>query len=339
MDEESGNKVVLPEGDYAQYLVTKAGDIANAKIRERENKWRAFSGLAITILAVLGFANLSSIESDIESKIDFKIKQKLPSEVELYIENNRTKIVGDSLEKVTQDVASRIAFMQLYNISIELSKVDEFSTEQRDTAVGLLEKVAKNPDIVNSPEFSGPLEKIIDSFLAADQSIEIDKLESLLGERIHKSEGIVLSMVLHYGMRVTESKEIAESDVNTFSEYAKTALKSFNYPGTVMPYQLAINVKQNSNSKTKFGVGILQDVEYFEAEEVIQFLNIMDTMREGNLYTFATGQGKRAEELFSQTHELYKTEIELLREIVADIDTDSNLDSEKINKLPEMLTQ
>jgi hypothetical protein len=77
--------------------------------------------------------------------------------------------------------------------------------------------------------------------------------------------------------------------------------------GAVIPFQLAINVKINSTSKTDFALGLLQDVSHFEDEEISHFISIIDTMRTGEFYISPTGQTERIEDLFSKSYELYKS--------------------------------
>lgn len=334
-NENNNSRIVLPAGEYADYLATLAGNIADERIKSREQKWRAFMGAILTALAVLGFANLSSIEEDISSKVALSVQTKLPIEVEKYIDANRSKILGDSLQKVNAEVESRIAFMQLYNASVELSKGGGFTSDQRDTAVALIAKVAKNNEIVNSPEFAGPIENIIDAFLGADQSLYIDKIENSLEERISKSRGITLSMVQHYGMRVTGSKEIKGNDKSLFDKYAQLAAEVFKSPEAAAPFQLAINYKQNANSKTEYGLGIIQDISNFPASDRNLFIEYIDNLRSGGFYKRKTGKIERIEALFVSVYEAYKDEIETIRETSANGSNEDN----QLKQFMEMLRE
>lgn len=307
------NRIVLPEGEYAEYLATLAANIADARIKERENKWRAILGLIVTIVAVLGVTNISSIKDDLKSKIELDIKTKVPDEVAKYVDQNRSKIVGESLESVNNEVESRIAFMQLFNISLELSKGTGFTRDQRDAAVGLIEKVSKNNKIVDSPEFAGPLEKIVDAFLRADQALYIDKIESSLEERIAKSHGITLSMVQHYGMRVSGSKVVDDREKALFDKYARLAAEAFRTPEASAPYQIAIDYKVNGNKRSQFGAGVLQDVGQLSPEEQTSFLQLFDVLRNGKFYTHITGEIERIENLFKSAYSAYENEIDAIR--------------------------
>lgn len=332
MNENTDKEIVLPEGEYASYMATKAGEVADAKIREREKTWIAYIGLAVTIaglavagLAALGFLNITTmvdglVRKSVEEKIKPEVEEALPKEIEAYIKENHAEIMDGTLEEIAQNVDSVIAFVQLYHVARELEEAGVFSKDKRDLAIELLKKAARSPDIAASPEFLVALEKIIDAFAAAELWTEIDKLEDLFENHIRDSLGIVMSMILHYGKQVAGSIGIIESDVNKFNKYAIEISDAFNYPEFAAPFQLAIDVKRNKNKRTKFGEGILQDVSHYSNEETQSFLLLMDKMVEGRPVELMTGHAERTRDLFIQTHELYAHEIHELRKSVGDID-------------------
>jgi len=316
------NTIALPEGEYAEYLATLAANIADEKIRSREQKWRAFVSILITILAIFGFSNIVSIEKNLFSKLEFKISTMLPVEVENYVERNREKILGDSLEKINEEIESRIAFMQLFNISMELSdgvnEGDGFTFEQRDVALELIDKVARNKKIVDSPEFTVPVEKIVDAFLDMGESFHIDKIDKSLGPRIIRSEGISYSMAEHYGIRVTGAIEVNPREEELFQKYALILTEVFHSTGMPAAFKMALNYKKSGNTKTNYGEGIIQDLEYSDYFDKERFIEIFDFYRSEKFGSNKTGESERIEELFKNTYSAYKGEIESLRETLTD---------------------
>jgi hypothetical protein len=315
------NTIALPEGEYAEYLATLAANIADEKIRSREQKWRAIVSILITILAIFGFSNIFQIEKNLFSKMEFKLSTMLPIEVENYVERNREKILGDSLQKVNEEIESRIAFMQLYNISLELSegviKGDGFTFEQRDVALGLIDKVARNKKIVDSPEFSVPIGKIVDAFLRANESFYIDKIDKSLAPRITQSEGISYSMAEHYGTRITGAIEVNPREEKLFLKYALILTEAFQSPGMPAAFKMALNYKKEGNTKTKYGEGIIQDLKHSNQFDKEGFITTFDLYRSTEFYSEKTGENERIEELFKNTYLAYMDEIESLRETLA----------------------
>lgn len=77
---DQNKTVALPEGEYAQYLSTLAANIADERIIKRDQKWRSFMSVVITILAIFGFINISSIKSELNSNI-VSIKSEVDSDI------------------------------------------------------------------------------------------------------------------------------------------------------------------------------------------------------------------------------------------------------------------
>lgn len=327
-------KIVLPEGEYADYLATLAANIADERIAKREQKWRTITGLVITALAVLGFVNLSSIRDELAQKVDTAVQSKLPGLVANFVESNKSTIFGEPLEQVRSDLETRIAFVRLLLIAEELGRGSGFTEETRDAAVTLITIVSENSNIVSSSEFSGPLEKILDAFLRANQSFFIDQIETSLGERMLGSKGITLSMVQHYGMKISGSVRADEQDIATFQKYATAARERYDFPEATLPFELMLDFISSEMTRTSTGASLLQNASHLEPSEIQSFVGLIDILRNGEFYETITGEIERTEERFATLYDVYREEIEALR--ITTIDDPESVD---LDALLEALMQ
>ena len=307
--------IAIPEGEYANYLANLAADIADKKTRERDTRWRTISGLVVTLFALFGYTNFSSIRDTMEKRIEtveaqlnVEIDKKISEEVTAYIENNGEKIIGETIKNLKKDFESRLALLQLVIVASEMRQDDSFTNEARGTVVSLLEIVSSDHKLAGSDQFAKPLEDIVDSFLGADLESYIDDIDNKLRDRISSRQGIVGSMLHHYGLRILGAVKLDETAVARLRHYATAYADRFNSPELSAPYLLGLAFIQAGHNRDTEGEAFFEDARYWTAEEREIFVGLTSTLKNGDFYKEPTGKTKRVEKLMSRVFEAYEPE-------------------------------
>jgi len=340
-------KIVLPEGEYAQYLATLAAEIADSKAQKREGKWRSIAAAGFTLIAFFGFLNLNSIEADLDQKIEeaetrvnTNVTNLIQTEVREFITNNRETLIGRELERLQLDLDQRLALLQLVIVANDLREGDGFTHETRSAAVELLEIVSNNKSIVETAQFTKPLQDIVDAFLAADQQTFIDDIDNKLRDVVSKQPGIVQSMVNHYGFRVLGSVARDELVVEKLTYYSELISHAYNSPELAAPFLLGSAFIASNYSKDTIGEGLIDDAKHWSISERATFLDLLNTLESENFVENSTGDSTRISDLMSKVKIEYDSElVELLGES-DDFDTESSeADEEFLNEMFKLMQE
>lgn len=334
-------QIILPEGEYAKYLANLAAELADAKIHARETRWRAVVGAIISAVALLGYANLSSINGDLQGKLEIaearlsaQLDKSVGIEVKSYIDNNRAELVGDTLDKVQSDLEARLSLLQLVIAAAELRESDSFSNEARGAVVSLLQTVSQNDELVSSPQFAKPLEDIVQSFLAADQETYIDNIDDKLRNVISDKSGITASMIHHYGLRVLGAVEPHATDVGRLMHYARTASDSFNSPEDGAPYLLGLAFRQAGYQRDPVGEGIFADAGHWPSADRNEFLRLATVLRDGKFHTESTGKTDRVESLMARVFVAYGKEFSAMSKVPGSFNEEAPQIDELLDRIP-----
>lgn len=304
---------MLPEGEYAKYLAELAARIADERAKARETRWRGFIAGALTILAFLGYTSLASLKADLKAVLGAQVSQEVSASVASYFAQNKDRIVGEALKEIQQQVDSRIAFVQFVDIVNELEKrTTGFSNQERDTANALLKEVIATSDLVERPQFKLALEKLLDTYAAADLEAYIDDIDNILGDVATSTEGISITMTIHYGFRVTGKAELEDADVTRFEKYADAA-ERHKFPEVSTPFRMGLAFRRADQKPTDTTRNLLENARHFSPGEQRTFIESLESYQEIGDGPDSTGKLVRVGRLFTALWSGHAAELAALK--------------------------
>lgn len=124
--------------------------------------------------------------------------------IELYT----TRAVDQRLEQATLELESAKLFTQLLALATKLDLSPSFSHTDRDATVRLLEIAVSNKKLRAEPAFDSVLEKVIDSFAAADNHNSVSRIFDLYEVECLRISGVTETLMQHYAMRILASTDV-----------------------------------------------------------------------------------------------------------------------------------
>lgn len=285
--------IKLPEENYAEYLATKAGAIADEKACTRDLKWRGIISLVVFVLAVFGYSNLANLEDgvvervqsgvpskdEIKSSVFAELRPFIETEVEEYYSKNKDRIAEENTKEIRQLLKTQTDLINLFIIADDLDEEEEsFTNEQRDAAIGLITDLAKTEAPRNSKQFRVALEKVVKAFDAADLNEYVDRVEKEVRNVGTEIPQVTMIMLLHYGQRVVGGRNPSEQEIENFRRY-QLAAKTHNLPELAVAYALLELEASSSSDNEKEFTELWRDFDHLEAEDQENFFKVFNRLR------------------------------------------------------------
>jgi hypothetical protein len=134
------------------------------------------------------------------------------------VDFHATKAIESKLSKAQEELDSAKIFAQLLTLATTLDISKSYTNTDRDTALTLLEQ-AQGKNFRSEPAFTSLLEKIIDSFAASNNHMQLLKLVKMYEKESLNSPGIATTLVQHFGRAY-----LAETDNDNAS-----AIENYDY--------------------------------------------------------------------------------------------------------------
>ena len=322
---EGGPNISIPEGDYARYLADYAARLADEKASKREGVYRSVFGVLLTLLAFLGYTNISSLKHDLRKDITEEVSEKhqqaiegintdlgniqknIEANITLEFDNRITEMVALTTNQIRSEMDAKIAYIELLLIAKEMKDIGVKSIQQRDNVLEQIGVAAQYPEIKNSAGFKEAVKEVLNSFLLSDLLMDVESLEDQIGDSMLESYGIVEILVEHFGFRVVGDAELKDEYIEDFNKYA-TAMKRLGYPEFVLPYEIALQYRLNGNSRNTITDNLFEDASHFEAGPLNNFLDDLDYYAHGEMGN-SLGQLVRVADVFTGITRDYESEI------------------------------
>lgn len=270
---------MLPEGEYAAYLAQKAAEIADQRSRTREIQWRSFAGLVVTVLAVLGFSNLSSLRTDLRDLLKADVRDQVSTTVEQYVSSNLKGLVSATMEAKTREFDARFAAAQFAPLASQIAAAPSVNAADRDAANALLAEAIKSEQVTQMPQFRRVLEQLVDAYHEADLEADVDRVHEVLETVALETPGIAFTMGRHYGMRAIGAAE-PESDVLVrFRTYVKANARHGTDIATI-PFRIALAMRETGAARDRTIARLLDDVRHGRDRYRTVFLDDIETLAE-----------------------------------------------------------
>lgn len=327
-------QIVLPEGEYADYLAQRAGKIADESASKRELAYRTLFGAVLGVLAFLGYSSLSTLETNVETRVSSSLDQKLRGDLRQAFQDNRPEMVREATALLRDEVDAKLALIQFSLIARDLSDDGRtgFSPTERDAAISLLKRATVSEDVKNSEELRAALEKVVDAFYQADLAADIDLLDEALEEVAIDTRGIVMTLTSHYGIRVSGDAELSPPLISRFKKYAKASHR-FQLPEIALPYQIALAFREASFRRNDISTKYFNDAATLADAERQQFVRILRGHSFAGITPDADAKLNRVGELFSILMSEYSGELEEIEQSVSSSTSDGQSSEDWIDLL------
>lgn len=315
-------KIVLPQGDYAAYLATVAADMADEKLKRRETRWRTIISVGIAALAIFGYANLSSFMSGITERVEKTTKSEID------------KVFKERYETLREEVDAKLAFVQINTLASSFKENGSINERDKQSVLAQAKIIRDSMDLLEPNQFIRPLYTIIDAFDAARLGGEIDQLDTEIRPLLEDYEGTVRVLLQHYGLRLAGAIQLQDADINRFRNYAAVAREDHSLHEYAAVWELALNVKENGNTKTRAGEEIIRDVLYLHPTKKDTFARYINYFTSDQ--STKTGEIVRIQNIFATIKDVYS---ENLLQLFSDNDDEYGyypLGSRNLKELEEL---
>lgn len=149
----------------------------------------------------------------------------LVPQLQAQIEGETRVAISDKVDGLQQGLDREVAYFQLSNLARELDVADGFSDDERTTVLRLLRRVHKE-GLEGREDFPVLLERILDSFHAANQTAAVDEIASMFESLSLQSPGIIQTLINHYGQRAMGAPPTltgVDGSLNQLRKYAAHA--------------------------------------------------------------------------------------------------------------------
>ena len=320
---EGNNAEELPESvspqanvfaeEYVRYVSHLAADIADQKASRRENVYLAVFVVILAGLTLVGYSSISSMREDVATIVQAAVQVDIETRVEKEIVRRQSEMIQEALDARQGEVEAEIAFVQFATLADELiEKETGLSFPERDAAVSLVGRASKSAKVTERPEFIMSVENLVDVFFKADLEKEMDDLDDALGDLMLKSQGIVITMINEYGIRVAGEAEVSKSLEERFEKYARAA-KSFGQDAMILPYRIAMTYRKAGLKRNDITDEYFVDATHIkDADEKRTFIGLLEGLS-------APPQDEnakimRAAMVFEKLSEDYAAEIKAIKE-------------------------
>ena len=264
---------------------------------------------------------LQSMETGLENRIDASIgdiNSQLEDSIEASTESREEieEAVG-RVEKIEKGLENERYYFAFVNLARSLEQVDGFSREQTERAMELLNQIRESEEVSDRPDFLSYLEKIIDAFAAADLKGPIDEIVESFGDDLHESQGIVFTLVSHYGQRLVgyslPPNRWPTELVERFEEFER-AVAELNLMEFGLPWRLAIEFLRSNEEFSSTLDELFENTNDFDPAEKAVFITIMTMYSEPSKWMKeATREGIRIGEVFSSLNESFSNQLDEMR--------------------------
>lgn len=301
--------VTLPEGEYALFLAQKAAEIADQRSRSREIQWRSFAGLVVTVLAVLGFSNLSSLKSDLRDLLKADVRDQVATTVDQYVSTNLKGLVSATMEAKTREFDARFAAAQFATLAVQISAAPAVNAADRDAANALLAEAIKSDQVTQMPQFRRVLEQLVDAYHEADLEADLDRVHEVLESVALETPGIAFTMGRHYGMRAIGAAEPDPEVLARFRQYVKANARHGTDVATI-PFRIALAMREKGAQREQAVARLLDDVRHGPLKHRPVFVDDVHTLAGFKRSDTPNGKYFRIGETFTAFTTEYRSDLE-----------------------------
>jgi hypothetical protein len=271
--------VQLSGADLYRAMTTEAIDEVDRRAREREwDRLKVFGLVGAVLIALVAFF-IARRSAELRRAVLRDLREEVPNDPSLrrVIDGAvQAAVIGDLDKKLVQ-IKKEFAYFRLSNLASSLADPNRkgFTPGERDAIVLSLGTLKEASQIVGPTEVSASLEKIVDTFCAADLPEDVDRLDEALGDIAEQARGICHTMVQHYGMRVIGTPQADEQTKRRFSKYAQ-ACKRHNRQCVALPFALVAEYAHQEPGWETRVADALFNAQYFADQEKAAALRLLD---------------------------------------------------------------
>lgn len=192
-----------------------------------------------------------------------------------------TKAVDSKLSDVRKEFDSAKSFSQLLSLATKLDLSDSFSNTDRDTVVLLLERSRDNDALISEPAFIALLEKILDSFAASDNAMQVSQIFDSYEQQCLMNPGITATLVQHYGREYLASEN--PNDPQSKKNYERLlkvidAINTHNARDVGALFYVLSAYKKNNQEPRDEIKSLLQSYTAFDSDKRSRFKALLDQL-------------------------------------------------------------
>jgi hypothetical protein len=124
---------------------------------------------------------------------------------------------------------------------LEMKESDGFTDDHREAILGLLRTIQDDKEVRTRSDFPALLEKTIDPFHSAGLGSYVDRIVEMFPDECQRTQGIVFTLVSHYGQRLVaqpQSPEHWSADLLERFETFEARAKDFHIPGNALAFRI-----------------------------------------------------------------------------------------------------
>ena len=207
--------------------------------------------LMYTILAgvflLAGFLGVRSL-SDLRKKVAIDVAEELSRHdtLERLLDACVREHLKTDIESKMNKVSKELSFYRLSNLAAQIESGSGFKPAQRDAAVEALKELENECDLISRKDFAEVLEKIVDSFTAADLDYELGRIAEGYESICCGTKGIATTLMTHYGMKVLGDVEVEPTTILQFRKYCSACRRHDLYE-LALPYLLVFEYQENKD--------------------------------------------------------------------------------------------
>ncbi|MGF1767892.1 hypothetical protein L4D06_11005 [Enterovibrio makurazakiensis] len=267
-DNDSLVKDIIPNEMLMKTFVSNVVDEVDRKIKEREDKRHRIWNFALFFLGLLGVAGATAL---VKVSVIDEIKATLPTYTSAIRSNLKDEISKDlkgDAEMIKKDIEIQGLYTQLIYASSRIDGDTQFSKQQLDEIIFLLEKIPPET-FKNSPGFAGVLERVIDSFYASGLSVHIQTIVDRFPSAVERNTGIAITLAQHYGRKVIFHYITDRNYIDAMQEFIRfeVAVNSLNYAEVALPYRLLMDHLKANGERSSDVLRLIGSMEYLEDSE------------------------------------------------------------------------
>jgi len=271
--------VQLSGADLYRAMTTQAIDEVDRRAREREwDRLKVLGLVGAVLIALVAYFGVRAF-AELRRRVLSDLRDEVPNDQSLRraIDSAaQAAVIGDVDKKLVQ-IKKEFAYFRLANLASSLADPNRrgFTPGERDAIVLSLGTLKEASQIVGPTEVSASLEKIVDSFCAADLPEDVDRLDEALGDIAEQARGICHTMVQHYGMRVIGNPQADEQTKRRFRKYAQ-ACKRHNRQCVALPFVLVAEYAHKEAGWETRVSDALFNAQHFADQEKTAALRLFD---------------------------------------------------------------
>jgi len=279
----------LPVEKLVEYITTHAVDRVYDRISDKEARRFRMLTAGMTLAGVLGLGTVAWIAG-------------------LFVDQRVSASTAQATKSLSERLQFEADYQQLVGLALSLENGKSFSTTDRDSVMQLLRAIGKSRFYETRPGFAAYLDRVIDSFFAADLHKELTELDALFRPALASTSRAVAAMTSYFGQAVFGSPlplDRLEEETAALAYYT-TAARTTGWPELYILWNLLFEFQRNGFARSASTDELIAAREQLGTADRQSFERYVFLLRDPTRYmAIPTDEGKRIAERLAKLIAIY----------------------------------